>query len=63
VGGGDTEVQLTLKDLNSQLIESKTLEIPSDRIIQLPVNHLKTGMYFIDLKSDKVQKELKLIKA
>jgi hypothetical protein len=38
-------------------------EIPSDRIIQLPVNHLKTGMYFIDLKSDKVQKELKLIKA
>ena len=63
VGGSDTEVQLTLKDLNSQLIESKTLEIPSDRIIQLPVNHLKTGMYFIDLKSDKVQKELKLIKA
>ena len=63
VGGNDTKVQLTLKDLNSQLIESKTFEIPSNRIIQLPVNHLKTGMYFIELKSLEVQKELKLVKA
>ena len=63
VGGSDTKVQLTLKDLSSQLIESKTFEIPSDRIIQLPVSHLKTGMYFIELKSLEVQKELKLIKA
>ena len=63
MGGSDTEVQLTLKDLNSQLIESKTFEIPSNRIIQLPVSHLKTGIYFIELKSLEVQKELKLIKA
>jgi hypothetical protein len=63
VGGSDTKVQLTLKDFNSQQIELKTLEIPSNRIIQLSVNHLKTGMYFIELKSLEVQKELKLIKA
>jgi hypothetical protein len=63
VGGSDTKIQLTLKDLNSQRIESKAFEIPSNRIIQLPVSHLKTGMYFIELKSLKVQKELKLIKA
>lgn len=63
VGGSDTKIQLTLKDLNSQRIESKAFEIPSNRIIRLPVSHLKTGMYFIELKSLKVQKELKLIKA
>ena len=63
VGGSDTKVQLTLKDLNSQQIELKTLEIPSNRIIQLSVSHLKTGMYFVELKSLEVQKELKLIKA
>ena len=63
VGGSDTKVQLTIRDLNSQRIESKTLEIPSNRIIQLPVNQLKTGMYILELKADEVQKELKIIKA
>ena len=62
VGGSDTEIQLTLKDLNSKLIESRRFEIPSDGIIQLSVNHLKTGMYFIELESEEVRKELKLIK-
>ena len=61
-GGSNTEIQLTLKDLNSKLIESRRFEIPSDRIIQLSVNHLKTGMYFIELESEEVRKELKLIK-
>lgn len=62
VQGLDNKINLTLFDPSGKEIHRSEEIIPENRIVELPTNHLASGVYFLSLESTSVRKELTLIK-
>jgi hypothetical protein len=63
IQGLDNKINLTLFDPSGKEIHRSEKIIPENRIVELPTNHLASGVYFLSLQSKSVKEELTLIKA
>ncbi len=63
IQGLDKQISLILFDPSGKEIHRSEKIIPENRIVELPTNHLASGVYFLSLKSKSVKEELTLIKA
>jgi hypothetical protein len=63
INGVDTNIDVSLVNLNGKVYISEKKEIPSDRVIQLDLTNFSDGVYFLLLKSATVSKSIKLIKS
>ena len=63
INGTDTNMDVSLLDLNGQQFISEEMEVPSDRVIQLDLTNFRNGIYFLVLKSATVSKTIKVIKS
>lgn len=60
--GTDPEVVLTLTDLSGKRYATDVKTIPENRIIELDLNELASGLYFLHLKSIRLDETIKIIK-
>ncbi|MBZ9630019.1 thrombospondin type 3 repeat-containing protein [Salegentibacter sp. LM13S] len=63
INGTDTNVDVSLINLNGKGYISKNMEVPSDRVIQLDLTNYRNGIYLLLLKSATVSKTIKVIKS
>jgi hypothetical protein len=62
VGGTDTEVSLTITDLNGVVIERRTVRVPASRIYSMSMSRYREGMYLLHAKSATLDNQIKVIK-
>ncbi|WP_169514029.1 thrombospondin type 3 repeat-containing protein [Christiangramia echinicola] len=63
INGTDTNMDVSLVNLNGQQFISKEMQVPSDRVIHLDLTNFRNGIYFLVLKSATVSKTIKVIKS
>lgn len=62
VGGTDSEVKLTITDLNGVLIETREVRVPASRIYTMNMSRYREGVYLLTAESATVRKQIKVIK-
>jgi hypothetical protein len=62
VGGIDSNVRITIRDISGTIYKSSDYQIPSNRVVELDLSDYISGIYFIQLSSKTVQSNLKVIK-
>jgi len=62
VGGVDTKVDISIRDLNGRLHHLKEYQIPANRVVELDLSNYISGIYLIQMSSKTVQSNLKVIK-
>ena len=62
VGGVDTKVEVSLFDLKGIQHRSLVKDVPMNRVIELDLTNLNTGIYSLLLNSDTIRQSIKIIK-
>ena len=62
VGGTDSEVKLTITDLNGVLIETRKVRVPASRIYSMSMNKYREGVYVLTAEGVTVRKTIKVVK-
>jgi hypothetical protein len=62
VGGTDTEVSLTITDLNGVVIETRTVRVPASRIYSMNMSRYTEGVYILKAEGVTVRKTIKVVK-
>ena len=62
VGGTDTEVSLTITDLNGVVIERRTVRVPASRIYSMNMSRYTEGVYILKAEGVTVRKTIKVVK-
>jgi hypothetical protein len=62
VGGTDTEVSLTITDLNGVVIERRTVRVPASRIYSMNMSRYTEGVYILKAEGATVRKTIKVVK-
>jgi hypothetical protein len=62
VGGTDTEVSLTITDLNGVVIETRTVRVPASRIYSMNMSRYAEGVYILKAEGATVRKTIKVVK-
>ena len=62
VGGTDSEVKLTITDLNGVLIETREVRVPASRIYTMNMSRYQEGVYILTAEGVTVRKQIKIIK-
>jgi len=62
VGGNDSEVKLTITDLNGVLIETREVRVPASRIYTMNMSRYTEGVYILTAEGVTVRKTIKVVK-
>jgi hypothetical protein len=62
INGTDSHINISLLDLSGREYISGRMEIPANRVIPLDLSNFREGVYFLQLKSATVSKNIKVIK-
>ena len=62
VGGTDSEVKLTITDLNGVLIETREVRVPASRIYTMNMSRYTEGFYILTAEGVTVRKIIKVVK-
>ena len=62
VGGSDSEVKLTITDLNGVLIETREVRVPAGRIYTMNMSRYTEGVYILTAEGVTVRKTIKVVK-
>ena len=62
VGGTDSEVKLTITDLNGVLIETREVRVPASRIYTMNMSRYTEGVYILTAEGVTVRKTIKVVK-
>ena len=62
VGGTDSEVKLTITDLNGVLIETREVRVPASRIYTMNMSRYQEGVYILTAEGVTVRKTIKVVK-
>ena len=62
VGGNDATVDLVLFDLAGNTVLSKSQEVPQNRVFDIGLSELPSGIYVVSLSGNTVSSQIKIIK-
>jgi hypothetical protein len=62
VGGTDSEVSLTITDLNGVVIEQLFVTIPPSRVYAHNMSKYREGVYLLTAQSKTLKKQIKIVK-
>jgi hypothetical protein len=62
VGGNDSEVVISLSDMNGSLIFNKYIQVPRNRVTNLNLSNLRSGIYILNIEGTTVEQKIKVIK-